>query len=110
MPTPLRVLEAARAFRDEVDSFLDNPQSRALYANQLRESAQSIVANIREGLGRRTVPDRNRFLNYAITSAEESDEHLHGNWRGKRISERRYFAFRNRSVVVVKMLTRLMKS
>ena len=107
MATSLRVLDAARALRDDINGFLDDPRSRALYADQLRSSAQSVVANIREGLGRMTVPDRNRFLNYAITSAEETDEHLHGNWRAKRLNERKYFAYRNRTVAVIKMLKRI---
>jgi len=75
----------------------------------LRESAQSIPANIREGFGRKRGRDRNRFLGYAVSSAEETDEHLHGNWKARRMRERSYWRFHNRIVAIIKMITALMR-
>lgn len=83
MGKALRVLDASRELRDEVNRFLDHPKSRPLYADQLRRAAQSISANIREGFGRKPGKDRSKFFGYAIASAEETDEHIHGNWKAR---------------------------
>src|SRR5436190_15486836 len=108
MHGPLRVLEAARELRDEVNRFLDHPKSRPLYADQLRRAAQSVAANIREGFGHKRGKDRKRFLGYAVASAEETDEHLHGNWKADRLREKRYWFYHNRIAVIVKMINPLL--
>jgi four helix bundle protein len=107
MEKSLRVLDAAQVLRDEVNRFLDHPRSRALYAGQLRDSAQSIPANIKEGYGREG-KDRRRFLGYAVASAEETDEHIRGNWRAKRLRDKRFWFYHNRLVTIIKMITTLM--
>jgi four helix bundle protein len=105
---PLRVLEAARAIVDEVNDLLDARGSRLIYRDQLRESAGSITANIREGSGRKPGGDRNQFLRFARASCEETDERLHANFRKSRLPEERFWPIHNRLAVVVKMLNRMM--
>ncbi|HJQ20066.1 MAG TPA: four helix bundle protein [Gemmatimonadaceae bacterium] len=109
MAKQLRALEAARELRDEVNRFLDHPHSRPIYGDQVRESAQSIAANIREGFGRQSSRDRRKFFGYAVSSAEETDEHLNGNWRAHQLDEKRYWFFHNRIVAIIKMIKPLME-
>src|SRR5688572_21231255 len=45
----VRLLEVARAVADETNRLLGNRQLRLIHRGQLRDSAQSIPANIREG-------------------------------------------------------------
>jgi four helix bundle protein len=52
------------------------PRGHAELASQLRGSAQSIVANIAEGAGRRTRADANQLYFIARGSAMESVAHL----------------------------------
>ena len=107
MQKPLRVLQAARELRDEVNRFLDHPKSQPIYADQLRRSAQSVPANIREAFGRKRGKDRQKFPGYAVASAEETDEHLHGDWKANRLHEKRFWLCHNRIAVIIKMLNPL---
>lgn len=104
----LRVLEAARAVVDEVNELLDPRASRLIYQDQLRESAGSIAANIREAARREPGGDRNQLLRFARGSCEETDERLHANFRKSRLSEARFWPLHNRIAVIVKMLNRMM--
>ena len=108
MHQPLRVLDAARQLRDEINALIDGPGRRLLYDKQLRSSAGSIAANIREAHGRRKGPERNQFLRVARGSAEETDEHLQANVRPARLPEKQYFRFHNRIVAIVRMLNAMM--
>ena len=107
MDNPLRIMDAARSVVDDVNTLLDDPLSRLLYDDQLRESAQSIAANIREAYGRRAGRERSQFLRFARGSAEETDEHLGANFRASRLEPRRYWALHNRLTVIKRMLTTL---
>ena len=102
---PFRVLEAARAVADEVNKLLGNGNLRLIHRAQLRDSAQSIAANIREGMGRKPGPHRHRSYRDARGSAEETDEHLRANFADRRIAGAAYRRIHNRIAVVVKMLT-----
>jgi four helix bundle protein len=105
--TELRVLDAARMIVDDVNALLHAPRSRCIHADQLRKSAESIAANIREGYGHESGADRNRFLRYARASAEETDEHLRSNFAANRVAAAPYWRIHNRIAVVVRMLKRL---
>ena len=102
---PFRVLEAARAVADEVNRLLGNRKLRLIHRAQLRDSAQSIPANIREGMGRNAGPHRCRAYRDARASAEEADEHLRANLADRRIDAVAYRRIHDRIAVVVKMLT-----
>jgi four helix bundle protein len=80
-----RVLDVARAVADETNGLLGDRKLRLLHRLQLRNSAQSIPANIREGMGRRPGPERHQAYRYARASAEETDEHLRANFADGRI-------------------------
>lgn len=105
-----RVLEASRAVADEVNQLIDRRGRRLLHRTQLREAAQSIPANIREGMGRKPGPERNQAYRVARGSAEETDEHLRANFVNARISPVVYRGLHNRIALVVKMLTRIIEA
>src|SRR5258708_6503055 len=74
----LRVLDGARALAVDVHSAAESsrrPDSAGLWV-QARRSAVSISANIAEGFARRTEADRLRFLNIALASLRETQQHL----------------------------------
>ena len=110
MPNTFRALEASRAVVDEINRLLDDPHVSLIHRSQLRESAQSIAANIREGVGRDAGRERNTFYRVARGSAEETDEHLRANVANGRIPENAYWRLHNRLMLVVKMLDSLMRS
>ena len=100
-----RVLEAARAVVDEINKLLGNRQLRLIHRGQLRDAAQSIPANIREGMGRKPGPHRNQAYRDARGSAEETDEHLRANFADSRLLPATFWQIHNRIALVVKMLT-----
>ena len=102
---PFRVLEAARAVTDEINKLLGNRQLRLIHRSQLRDSAQSIPANIREGMGRKPGPHRTQAYRDARGSAEETDEHLRANFADGRLPPATFRQIHNRIALVVKMLT-----
>jgi four helix bundle protein len=102
---PFRVLEAARAVADEVNRLLGNRKLQLIHRGQLRDAAQSIAANIREGMGRKPGPHRNQAYRDARGSAEETDEHLRANFADGRIPAAGYWRIHNRIALVVKILT-----
>ena len=108
MPSNIRVLDAARSVVDEVNRLIDRSRRRFIEEKQLRESSDSITANIRECLSRERGPDRNRFLRYALGSADETDERLRTNWRASRIPRASYFGLHNRLLAIAKMLKAMM--
>ena len=100
-----RVLDAARAVADEINNVLGNRKLSLIHRGQLRDAAQSIPANIREGMGRKPGPDRNQAYRFARGSAEEADEHLRANFADGRVSPVAYRRIHNRIALIVKMLT-----
>ena len=109
MSNVLRVLDAARSVVDDVNQLLDAGRPGLIYDIQLRDSAGSIAANIREALGRREGAERNQFFRVARSSAEETDEHLRANFRSGRMPERQFWRLHNRLVTIVRMLNSLMQ-
>jgi hypothetical protein len=69
---PFRVLEVARAVADETNKLLGNRRLRLLHRAQLRDSAQSIPANIREGMGRKPGLHRSPFTLFFTFHAAET--------------------------------------
>jgi four helix bundle protein len=100
-----RVLEVARAVADETNKLLGNRQLRLIHRGQLRDSAQSIPANIREGMGRKPGLHRNQAYRDARGSAEETDEHLRANFADRRLPPAEFWRIHDRIALVVKMLT-----
>src|ERR1041385_8228545 len=99
-----RLLEAARAVAGEVNRLMRNRQLSLIHRGQLRDAAQSIPANIREGMGRDSGPDRKKSYRTARGSAEETDEHLRANFADGRIPEAVYWRLHNRLILIVKMI------
>ena len=100
-----RVLDVARAVADETNMLLGNRQLRLIHRSQLRDSAQSIPANIREGMGRKPGLHRNQAYRDARGSAEETDEHLRANFADGRLSPAKFWRIHNRIALVVKILS-----
>ena len=80
-----------------------------LHVNQMRDSVQSIAANIAEGFGRGTNGDRARLLRIARGEAEETIRHLNANFRAKRLAPDAYWSIHNLLVVIVKMLNSFLR-
>ena len=102
-----RALDVARTVADEINTLLGNRQLRLIHRDQLRNSAQSIPANIREGMGRKPGAHRNQAYIHARGSAEETDEHLRANFPDGRLSPAKFWQIHNRIALVVKTLTTL---
>jgi four helix bundle protein len=105
----LAVLDAAEQVVADVVKLVDSKRRRLLFKAQLRDSAQSVTANIGEGFGRATRADRNRTLLIARGEAEETIRHLRTNFVAKRIDDAVYWRLHNRLVTIVKMLNSLAK-
>jgi four helix bundle protein len=108
MAEPFRVLQVARAIRDEVYQLLRDRRLSLVDRSQLRRAAGSIAANIREGMGRKTAADRNQFYGYARGSAEETDEHLLANFSDGRLARAVFCRLHNQKILAVKMLDSLL--
>jgi four helix bundle protein len=104
----LAVLDAADKVADEVNQLIDNAPRGLIHVTQLRDSAQSIGANISEGFGRGQAGERNRALRVARGEAEEAIRHLRANVESERIPQATFWRLRNRLVTIVKMLTALL--
>ena len=107
----LRVLQASERAADQVNALIDGPsRRRLLHVWQIRDSVQSIAANIAEGFGRGAGADRARLLRIARGEAEETIRHLNANLRAQRIAPNEYWPIHNLLVVIVKMLNSLARS
>jgi len=106
----LAVLDAADLVADEVNRLIEENPRRLIHVIQLRDSAQSIGANISEGFGRGTTGERNRSLRTARGEAEEAIRHLRANLELKRIRATVFWRLSNRLITIVKMLTSLLNS
>ena len=89
----------------EINELLRNRRLRLIHRGQLRDAAQSIPANIREGMGRKPGLHRNQAYRDARGSAEEADEHLRANFADGRVPAAAYRRIHNRIALVVKILT-----
>ncbi len=104
-----RLLDVARQVEDEVNELLLNSRPPLLHRKQLADSAQSIPANIREAFGRRRGPEQNQYFRVAISSSEETEEHLRSNVAAKRLTTQRYWRLHHRLRVITKMIRSLMR-
>ena len=104
-----RVLQVARAVADEINNLLGNRQLRLIHRGQLRDAAQSIPANIREGMGRKPGSHRNQAYRDARGSAEETDEHLRANFADGRLPPGKFWRIHNRIALVAKILTTIVE-
>src|SRR3954466_2894184 len=103
------VQEAADLVVDEVNHILDSkPRKRLLHVAQLRKSANSVSANIAEGLGRGEGAARNDKYRTARGEAKETISHLRSNFEADRIQSSVYWRLRNRSMTIIKMLDSLL--
>ena len=101
----LYVLDASERAADQINELIDGPSGRRLlHVIQMRNSVQSIAANIAEGFGRGTDGARARLLRIARGEAEETIRHLNANFRSRRITPQVYWSIHNLLVVIVKML------
>src|SRR5688572_822452 len=106
----LNVLDAANRAADLVNQLIDkSPRGRLLHVRQMRDSVQSIGANISEGFGRGTGRDRDRSLEIGRGETEETVRHVAANFRARRITAKEYWPIRNRLVVIGKMLTAIIR-
>jgi four helix bundle protein len=106
----LNVLDAAERAAQQLNELIDrSPPRRLLHVRQMRESMQSVAANISEGFGRGTGGrDRARPLEIARGETEETIRHLNANFRTNRIDPKDYWSLRNLLVVIVRMLNALL--
>ena len=105
----IAVREAADLVADEVNRLLDSrPRKRLLHVAQLRRSANSIRANIAEGLGRGEGAARDDKYRTARGEAEETISHLRSNFEAKRLESSVYWRLRNRCLTIIKMLDSLL--
>ena len=103
------VQDAADLVADEVNRLIDSkPSERLLHVSQLRRSANSVSANIAEGLGRGEGPARNDKYRTARGEAKETIAHLRSNFAAERIQSTVYWRLRNRSMTIIKMLDSLL--
>ena len=104
----LNVLDAAEQAAKQVNELLDRPKRLPLlHVTQMRDAAQSVVANIADGFARGTLRDRNRSLTIARAEFEETIRHLQANFLANRTGAEEHRPLRNRYVVIVKMLNAL---
>src|SRR5688572_9185489 len=103
MGPPPRLIDAARLVADETNRILDGRRRHFLHETQLRKSAESIGANIREAYGRKAGPDRKHYLRISRGSAEETDEHWRANHATGRLDAPRYWRLHHRLMAIVKM-------
>jgi four helix bundle protein len=105
----IAVQEAADLVADEVNRVIDaRPKKRMLNVAQLRKSANSVRANIAEGIGRGRGAARDDKYRTARGEAEETISHLRSNFVAERIQSSVYWRLRNRSMTVIKMLDSLL--
>jgi four helix bundle protein len=103
------VQEAADLVADEVNRIIDSrPRKRLLHVAQLRKSANSVSANIAEGLGRGEGDARDDKYRTARGEAKETISHLRSNYAAERIGKSVFDRLRNRSMTVIKMLDSLL--
>jgi four helix bundle protein len=108
-PRNLNVLDAAELAAERLNRLIDRiGHRRLLHVAQMRDSAQSVSANIREGFGRATRAERDNKLRLARGVAEETLCRLRANLRVDRITKRDYWPVYNLFRAVIKMLDELL--
>jgi four helix bundle protein len=105
----LKVLQAAREFRDRVLVILTQLPTRDTLGlrSQLADAVRSVSSNISEGLGRGTRAEELQFFRVANGSLEEAQEGLRELVNTGLISRKAFYNLWNLSVAISKMLSRL---
>ena len=108
----IRAWEAASLLADEVRAEARRIPYGARYGlvDQLVRAADAISANIAEGSGRKTVPDRLTFFHTALSSARETLTHLTRCFKAKLFNLRTYRRLTNRARVTHSMLAALIRT
>ena len=104
-----KVLQAARDFRDRIQLLLTKLPKRATFdlRSQLSDAARSVSFNISEGLGRGTPGEELHYYRMANGSLEEAQEGLRELVNTGLITRQVFYGLWNLSVVISKMLARL---
>jgi four helix bundle protein len=106
----LKVLDAADQAADRLNAIIDrSPRGLLLHVQQMRDSVQSIGANISEAFGRGDGRDREHPREIARGEAEETIRHIGSNFRARRMQPADYWPLRNLHVVIVKMLSSMLR-
>ena len=106
----LDVLDAAEKVADEINALIDARRpGELIHVGQLRDSVESIAANIREGFGRGPGRERSHSLRTARGETEETIGHLRTNFASNRISRETFWPLRNRLLTIVKMINSLLR-
>jgi four helix bundle protein len=105
----LRALDAAQLLAVEVLAAVENFPTRdpANLRRQLSESANSVAANIAEGVGRATRGERLNRLRLARGSLEETQSHLKVSWKGRYLDTKTFYRLWNLTLVLSRMLAKL---
>lgn len=105
----LKVLQAAREFRDRVLRLISKLPKRAAPSlkSQLAKAVRSVSSNIAEGCGRKTTAERSHFFGIANASVAEAQEGLRECINTDLITREEFYREWNRSVVISKMLASL---
>ena len=107
---PLRVLEAARLYGEQCAKIAHDlpPRAPAGLRGQLAKAAQSVSDLLAEGLGRGTVADKIRYSVMSKGELEESQNQLRRCMRLRLIEDKVFYNPWNLSVVINRMLERLL--
>ena len=102
----LEVWKKSRELKIEISQLVKTfpPEERYRLTDQLLRSSRLINAQIAEGHGRRTWPDRLRFGVIARGSLSETLNHLIDAFEDKHINEEQLNYFRNKITEVEKLL------
>lgn len=102
----LEVWKKARELKKEIFDLvkLFPPSEKYSLTDQILRSSRSVAAQIAEGHGRRTIPDRARFCVIARGSLSETLNHLIDANDCLYISDENLFSFRNKINEVEKLL------
>ncbi|MBI2136504.1 four helix bundle protein [Candidatus Woesearchaeota archaeon] len=108
----LQVWHESQDFANQIYNVTSNFPSSEAFAltSQLRRAAVSISANIAEGSARSTMKDFRNFLYNARGSNKEVESHLHFASKVKYVSAEDYATLLEKSTIIGKMLTNLIKS
>ena len=105
----LRVIDAAEDWAVDVTRWLRTASKICTHANQLRRSADSVSANLIEGYGRGTGPDRHRLYRIGKASCEEALGWLRKSQQLGEIAPKDFHKLSNRGIVIIRMIGALMK-
>ncbi len=107
----LTVWQDAVAFHCHTIAVFRNwPHEMKRVAGQQIASVDSIHRNIAEGYGRKSLPERLQFLNYALSSTGESASGLHAYHRAAQLADGEFEAMDAEAYKIENELKRLIES